>query len=367
MPVVSPLSADDKGQLLNINADTVAAAIGAALGAEKLILCTGAPGILERVDDPRSLISYTDLDGPAASCARSGAIKDGMLPKVEAIEEAIRGGVRRVHVISYDAPDSLLAEVFTNEGTGTLIVSRHQGAERRRAAGRQGLMTPPLGQGRAARRAGAALHRRRGPRARRAAGALRRARLDRACRDAARRGTARRRTTCDAIAKGLHEIGAAHAAASGRSARPIEDGQTALEKPAHRADRRRRRPRASRPLAQRPGAHRAAAVPEGCRRRARRRRSTRRRGARALADEQGSIALPGYTHMQQAHAELRALWARRLRQPSCATTRRACAPRMRRIDKNPLGSAAGYGAPSLPLDREAHARGAGLRAACRSP
>ncbi len=63
MPVVSPLSADDKGTLLNINADTVAAAIGAALGAEKLILCTGAPGILANVADPRSVISYTDLEG----------------------------------------------------------------------------------------------------------------------------------------------------------------------------------------------------------------------------------------------------------------------------------------------------------------
>jgi acetylglutamate kinase len=122
MPVVSPLSADDKGQLLNINADTVAAAIGAALDAEKLILCTGAPGILENVADPGSVISYTDLKG-LDKMRQSGAIKDGMLPKAKAIEEAIRGGVRRVHVISYDAPDSILTEVFTNEGMGTLIVS----------------------------------------------------------------------------------------------------------------------------------------------------------------------------------------------------------------------------------------------------
>jgi acetylglutamate kinase len=122
MPVVSPLSADDKGTLLNINADTVAASIGAALGAEKLILCTGAPGILENVADPGSVISYTDLKG-LERLRQSGAIKDGMLPKARAIEEAIRGGVRRVHVISYDAPDSILTEVFTNEGMGTLIVS----------------------------------------------------------------------------------------------------------------------------------------------------------------------------------------------------------------------------------------------------
>src|SRR5450755_1989722 len=122
MPVISPLSADDSGTLLNINADTVAAAIGAALSAEKLILCTGAPGILERVDDPSSIVSYTDLAGLARMQA-AGRIVDGMLPKSKAIEFAIRGGVRRVHVISYAATDSILAEVFTNEGTGTLIVA----------------------------------------------------------------------------------------------------------------------------------------------------------------------------------------------------------------------------------------------------
>jgi len=121
MPVVSPLSSDDAGCVLNINADTVAARIGAALGAEKLILCTGAPGILEDLADPRSLVSYTDLDG-LARLQSGGSFADGMLPKANAIEEAIRGGVRRVHVISYKVPDALLAEVFTNEGTGTLIV-----------------------------------------------------------------------------------------------------------------------------------------------------------------------------------------------------------------------------------------------------
>jgi acetylglutamate kinase len=122
MPVISPLSSDDRGTLLNINADTVAAAIGAALGAEKLILCTGAPGILERVEDPSSIISYTDLAG-LARMRDAGGIIDGMLPKSVAIEFAIRGGVRRVHVISYAATDSILAEVFTNEGTGTMIVA----------------------------------------------------------------------------------------------------------------------------------------------------------------------------------------------------------------------------------------------------
>jgi len=122
MPVISPVSADDSGVLLNINADTVAAAVGAALGAEKLILCTGAPGILERADDPHSLVSYTDLPG-LKRLEKSGSLEGGMLPKACAIESAIRGGVRRVHVISYAVRDSVLAEVFTNEGTGTMIVA----------------------------------------------------------------------------------------------------------------------------------------------------------------------------------------------------------------------------------------------------
>ena len=122
MPIVSPLSADDSGTLLNINGDTVAAAIGAALDAEKLMLCTGAPGILADVNDPSSIISYTDLAG-LKRLRDEKKIVDGMLPKAKAIEDAIRGGVRRVHVMSYKSPEGILAEVFTNEGAGTLIVA----------------------------------------------------------------------------------------------------------------------------------------------------------------------------------------------------------------------------------------------------
>lgn len=126
MPIVSPLSCDTSGTLLNINADTVAASLGAALGAEKLLLCTGAPGILEKLDDPTTLVSYTDLQG-LKRLQEKGSLADGMLPKASAIEAAIRGGVRRVHVISYKSPDALLAEIFTNEGTGTLIVADVKG------------------------------------------------------------------------------------------------------------------------------------------------------------------------------------------------------------------------------------------------
>ncbi|HVT58807.1 MAG TPA: acetylglutamate kinase [Thermoanaerobaculia bacterium] len=121
VPVVSPLSADARGALLNINADTVAAALAVALDAEKLILLTGGPGILERPDDPRSLVSYTDLRG-LARLREQGCLASGMLPKASAIESAIRGGVPRVHIISGQQPDSLLVEVFTNQGCGTLVV-----------------------------------------------------------------------------------------------------------------------------------------------------------------------------------------------------------------------------------------------------
>jgi acetylglutamate kinase len=122
VPIISPLSADAEGTLLNINADTVAAAIAGGLNAEKLILATGAPGILETLADPRSLISYIDANG-LARLRREGKLSDGMLPKVAAIERALAAGVPRVHVISYSLPDGLLLEVFTNEGTGTLVVA----------------------------------------------------------------------------------------------------------------------------------------------------------------------------------------------------------------------------------------------------
>ncbi len=122
MPVISPVSADKSGTLLNINADTVAAAIGAALKAEKLMICAGPPGIMESLSDPHSLVSFTDLAG-LKNLRERGCLADGMIPKAKAIEEAIKGGVSRVHIISYQSPNSILAEVFTNEGTGTMIVA----------------------------------------------------------------------------------------------------------------------------------------------------------------------------------------------------------------------------------------------------
>ena len=121
LPIVSPLSADAKGGLLNINADTVAAALAVAINAEKLVLTMAAPGILADRADPSTLVSYLDLAG-LRKLRADGALADGMLPKAAAIEAAIGGGVPRVHLVSGSTEDALLREVFTNEGCGTMVV-----------------------------------------------------------------------------------------------------------------------------------------------------------------------------------------------------------------------------------------------------
>lgn len=133
VPVVASLAAAADGAPLNVNADTVAAALAVALGAEKLILATTAPGILERVDDPRSVVSFVDLAGLEELAAR-GALSGGMLPKAAAIRRALEGGVPRVHVVPAGAADGLLAEIFTNEGIGTMVVSDAAAAKEAAAA-----------------------------------------------------------------------------------------------------------------------------------------------------------------------------------------------------------------------------------------
>ncbi|MBL8088001.1 MAG: acetylglutamate kinase [Chthonomonas sp.] len=120
LPIVSPLAADANGEPLNINADTVAAAIAVAIGASKLIMLTGAEGILETFGDPTTLISQLALTELEA-LIESGKLSGGMLPKSSAIHSALKGGVDRVHVIGFGYPDSILTELFTNEGCGTLI------------------------------------------------------------------------------------------------------------------------------------------------------------------------------------------------------------------------------------------------------
>lgn len=138
VPVVSPLCADDAGSVLNVNADTVAAALATALRAEKLVFVGDVAGILESKDDPSSLISCTDLRG-LEELAENGAIDTGMLPKVSAIRMALEHGVERVHVIGRQRA-SLLTEIFTNEGSGTLVVRdrRELSAAEKAASGEAG-------------------------------------------------------------------------------------------------------------------------------------------------------------------------------------------------------------------------------------
>ncbi|MEK7858251.1 MAG: acetylglutamate kinase [Elusimicrobiota bacterium] len=124
-PVVSCLGCDDEGGILNINADSVAEAIARALGAEKLVIVTDTEGLLKDVSNPGSLVSYADAEEVQAFKAQ-GILTGGMLPKVDACLSALKGGVRRTHIINGTKPNALLRETFTNAGCGTMIVERRE-------------------------------------------------------------------------------------------------------------------------------------------------------------------------------------------------------------------------------------------------
>ncbi len=125
IPVISSLACDEKGTIFNVNADSVAEAVARALKAEKLIVVTDTDGILRDVANPMSQISYTDAEEVAALKAK-GTLSGGMLPKVDACVSALKGGVRRTHIINGTKPGALLREVFTNAGCGTMIVERRE-------------------------------------------------------------------------------------------------------------------------------------------------------------------------------------------------------------------------------------------------
>ena len=119
VPVVSSMGGNDQGDVFNINADTIAVRLAVALKAEKLILLTNTPGVLEDEKNPQSLISRIDDTQLEAVLEKSA--KGGMKAKLEACREALKGGVPRTHILSGLKADSLLIEIFTNEGSGTLI------------------------------------------------------------------------------------------------------------------------------------------------------------------------------------------------------------------------------------------------------
>ena len=121
IPVVSSVAADENGQAYNINADTVAGEIAAALGAEKLILLTDTRGILENYKDASTLIPKVDIQ-EARELISKGIVAGGMIPKVTCCVRSLAQGVRAAHIIDGRIPHALLLEIFTDGGIGTMIL-----------------------------------------------------------------------------------------------------------------------------------------------------------------------------------------------------------------------------------------------------
>ncbi len=127
IPVLCPPASDGAGGFLNVNADLLAAHLAVALSAEKLVLCTNAAGILTNVDDPSSVMSTLSL-AELDELAENGALRAGMRVKSVAAKLALEGGIPRVHVVSGIEPDALLGELYTTQGTGTLLTSEPEQA-----------------------------------------------------------------------------------------------------------------------------------------------------------------------------------------------------------------------------------------------
>ena len=123
VPVISSVANSSDGRSHNINADTVSGELAAALGAEKLILLTDTPGILRNENDPSSLIEKLRLS-EARELIDRGIVKAGMKPKVECCIRSLAQGVNAAHIIDGRTPHSLLLEVFTDAGIGTMVMGR---------------------------------------------------------------------------------------------------------------------------------------------------------------------------------------------------------------------------------------------------
>lgn len=121
VPIISTVAADEAGQAYNINADTVAGEIAAALGAEKLILLTDTPGLLKNSSDPASLITHLNIQ-QARQLIEDGTVVGGMIPKVKCCIRSLAQGVRAAHIIDGRISHSLLLEIFSDEGIGSMIV-----------------------------------------------------------------------------------------------------------------------------------------------------------------------------------------------------------------------------------------------------
>src|SRR5436853_4501036 len=122
LPVVSSLGADAEGKVFNINADTIASEIAIQLEAEKLVLLSDVDGIYLRTGEPATKLSRLSAD-EAEELINNGSATGGMIPKLQSIIELLRRRVNSAHIINGNSRNSLLAEVFTNEGTGTMIAA----------------------------------------------------------------------------------------------------------------------------------------------------------------------------------------------------------------------------------------------------
>ena len=120
IPVVSPIGIADDGTTLNLNADTVAGAIAGEMDAEKLIILTDVPGVLRDPNDPSSLMQKIHIDEIPA-LIEEGIITGGMIPKIETCVEALNNGVKSAHILDGRIKHTLLLEIFTKEGIGTMI------------------------------------------------------------------------------------------------------------------------------------------------------------------------------------------------------------------------------------------------------
>lgn len=127
IPVVATIGADSDGVTYNINADSAAGALAAALGAEKFVVFTNVEGLYETFGDEDSLISEIDLEGLRA-LADGGTLGSGMVPKVGAIITALDGGVRAAHILDGRVRHAVLLEIFTDEGIGTKITTGAHGS-----------------------------------------------------------------------------------------------------------------------------------------------------------------------------------------------------------------------------------------------
>ena len=121
VPVIATIGSDAAGQSYNINADTVAGAIAAALGAAKLVFLTDVAGLRAIPSDPESVLTQVTADELDQMVA-NGTAEGGMVPKVEACALAIRGGVERAHILDGRVPHALLVELFTDGGVGTMVM-----------------------------------------------------------------------------------------------------------------------------------------------------------------------------------------------------------------------------------------------------